>query len=116
MRRSNTAILEVVSQSMVVRALLALMDHHQPKTARPSRNNSWDGQHEYAFAIYLCFSCGIIIFSPVHGSVFPQAAPILDFAWYPGAMDSDPSTLCFLASVRECPVKLLDAQTGRVCF
>ena len=45
---------------------------------------------------------------------FPQPAPILDFAWYPYASSRDPSMFCFLASVRECPVKLLDAIDGRV--
>jgi telomerase Cajal body protein 1 len=43
------------------------------------------------------------------------SSPVLDFAWYPGASVSDPSTFCFVASVRECPVKLLDAASGRVC-
>lgn len=43
-----------------------------------------------------------------------QPAPILDFAWYPGATVQSPATHCFLASVRECPVKLLDATSGRL--
>ena len=46
--------------------------------------------------------------------VFPQAAPILDFIWYPRATPRDPASFCFVASVRESPVKLLDASTGRV--
>ncbi|KAH8118338.1 WD40 repeat-like protein [Phellopilus nigrolimitatus] len=46
--------------------------------------------------------------------IFQQPAPILDFAWYPGASTSSPGLYCFLASVRECPVKLLDAADGRV--
>lgn len=46
--------------------------------------------------------------------VFPQAAPIVDVAWYPSASSRDPSTYCFVASVRDCPVKLLDATDGRV--
>ncbi|KAF7759839.1 hypothetical protein Agabi119p4_11534 [Agaricus bisporus var. burnettii] len=46
--------------------------------------------------------------------VLPQSAPILDFAWYPTASPMDPSSFCVLASVRECPVKLLDASDGRL--
>ncbi|OCB88842.1 WD40 repeat-like protein [Sanghuangporus baumii] len=46
--------------------------------------------------------------------VFRQPSPIVDFAWYPGATASNPSSYCFLASVRECPVKLLDASNGRL--
>lgn len=45
---------------------------------------------------------------------FPQAAPILDLAWYPAATPRDPASYCFVTSVRECPVKLLDASDGRV--
>ncbi|EJD01202.1 WD40 repeat-like protein [Fomitiporia mediterranea MF3/22] len=52
---------------------------------------------------------------PLHvNSVFRQPSPILDFAWYPGANASNPASYCFLASVRECPVKLLDAADGRL--
>lgn len=43
-----------------------------------------------------------------------QAAPIVDFAWYPTATRRDPASFCFVASVRECPVKLIDASDGRV--
>ena len=43
-----------------------------------------------------------------------QPAPIVDYAWYPSAAVNNPATFCFLASVRECPVKLLDASDGRV--
>lgn len=46
--------------------------------------------------------------------VFNQAAPILDFIWFPTATPHDPASFCFVASVRECPVKLLDASDGRV--
>jgi len=46
--------------------------------------------------------------------VFPRAAPILDFAWYPRATPRDPSSFCFVASVRESPVQLLDASDGRL--
>ncbi|KAF8188715.1 WD40-repeat-containing domain protein [Pholiota molesta] len=45
---------------------------------------------------------------------FPQAAPVLDFVWYPTATPRDPASFCFVASVRECPVKLLDASDGRL--
>ena len=47
---------------------------------------------------------------------FCQPAPILDFVWYPTATPLDPASFCFVASVRECPVKLLDASDGRVRF
>jgi hypothetical protein len=47
---------------------------------------------------------------------FCQPAPILDFIWYPTATPLDPASFCFVASVRECPVKLLDALDGRVRF
>ncbi|KAF8271027.1 WD40 repeat-like protein [Lactarius quietus] len=46
--------------------------------------------------------------------VFPQAAPILDFIWYPRATPRDASSFCFVASVRESPVRLLDASDGRL--
>lgn len=46
--------------------------------------------------------------------VFEQPAAILDFLWYPTASPWNPPSFCFLASVRECPVKLLDASDGRV--
>jgi hypothetical protein len=39
---------------------------------------------------------------------------VLDFVWYPTASPRDPASFCFVASVRECPVKLLDASDGRV--
>ncbi|KAJ7438115.1 WD40-repeat-containing domain protein [Mycena galericulata] len=44
----------------------------------------------------------------------PQPAPILDYAWYPTASASNPASFCFAASVRETPVKLLDASDGRL--
>ncbi|EJD52439.1 WD40 repeat-like protein [Auricularia subglabra TFB-10046 SS5] len=46
--------------------------------------------------------------------ILPQAAPVLDACWYPGARTSDPASYCFLASVRDAPVKLLDATDGRL--
>ncbi|KAI9465183.1 WD40 repeat-like protein [Lactarius psammicola] len=49
-----------------------------------------------------------------HIRVFPQAAPILDFIWYPRAAPRDASSFCFVASVRESPVRLLDASDGRL--
>ncbi|KAF9074309.1 WD40-repeat-containing domain protein [Rhodocollybia butyracea] len=45
---------------------------------------------------------------------FRQPAPIVDYAWYPTASPRDPASFCFVASVRECPVKLLDASDGRL--
>ncbi|KAF9475604.1 hypothetical protein BDN70DRAFT_935760 [Pholiota conissans] len=45
---------------------------------------------------------------------FPQPAPVLDFLWYPTASSLDAASFCFVASVRECPVKLLDASDGRL--
>ncbi|TCD60083.1 hypothetical protein EIP91_010768 [Steccherinum ochraceum] len=41
-------------------------------------------------------------------------APIVDFAWYPSATCRDPASFCFVVSVRECPVKLIDASDGRL--
>ncbi|KAI0717784.1 hypothetical protein C8Q72DRAFT_158112 [Fomitopsis betulina] len=46
--------------------------------------------------------------------VFGQPGPILDFAWYPSAGVTNPAAFCFLSSIRECPVKLLDASDGRL--
>ncbi|KAF8321893.1 WD40-repeat-containing domain protein [Amanita rubescens] len=43
-----------------------------------------------------------------------QPSPILDFQWYPTATRHDPASYCFVASVRESPVKLLDASSGRL--
>ncbi|KAJ7147573.1 WD40-repeat-containing domain protein [Mycena crocata] len=44
----------------------------------------------------------------------PQPAPILDYAWYPSASSANAASFCFVASVRETPVKLLDASDGRL--
>lgn len=44
----------------------------------------------------------------------PQPSPILDFAWYPLATVQDPASFCFVASVRDTPVRLVDAGDGRV--
>ncbi|KAG6862108.1 hypothetical protein C0995_005920 [Termitomyces sp. Mi166 len=46
--------------------------------------------------------------------VLPQPSPILDFLWYPTASPLSPASYCFLASVRDCPIKLLDASDGRL--
>ncbi|KAF9459530.1 WD40-repeat-containing domain protein [Collybia nuda] len=51
-------------------------------------------------------------YSPI--CTFHQPSPILDFIWYPAATPLDPASFCFIASVRECPVKLLDAADGRL--
>jgi hypothetical protein len=46
--------------------------------------------------------------------IISQPSPILDFVWYPSATPKNPAAFCFVASVRESPVKLLDATDGRV--
>jgi hypothetical protein len=56
----------------------------------------------------------LALFDPPKTRVFPRAAPILDFIWYPRATPRDASSFCFVASVRESPVQLLDASNGRV--
>jgi hypothetical protein len=45
---------------------------------------------------------------------FRQPSPILGFIWYPTATPTNPASFCFVASVRDTPVKLLDASDGRV--
>ncbi|KAF7424697.1 hypothetical protein PC9H_010008 [Pleurotus ostreatus] len=45
---------------------------------------------------------------------FPQASPIVEFAWFPSASMLNPATFCFAASVRDCPVKLLHGTDGRL--
>ncbi|KAG5650209.1 hypothetical protein H0H81_000310 [Sphagnurus paluster] len=52
--------------------------------------------------------------TPSPSKVFAQPSPILDFLWFPTASIMDPASFCFMASVRECPVKLLDATDGRL--
>ncbi|THU82652.1 WD40 repeat-like protein [Dendrothele bispora CBS 962.96] len=52
--------------------------------------------------------------TPPPTRTFTQPAPIVDFAWYPTATPRDAASFCFVASVRDCPVKLLDAQDGRL--
>lgn len=65
------------------------------------------------------FSCSRSIaasLSLVHAKTFPQSAPIVDFAWHPGASQHNTPAFCFVASVRDCPVKLLDGKDGRVRY
>ncbi|KAG9308106.1 hypothetical protein JVU11DRAFT_12538 [Chiua virens] len=50
----------------------------------------------------------------VHAKTFPQSAPIVDYVWYPGASQHNLPAFCFVASIRDCPVKLLDAKDGRL--
>ena len=66
------------------------------------------------FYVLLPLSPALAPFDPPKSGVFPRAAPILDFIWYPRATPRDASTFCFVASVRESPVQLLDASDGRV--
>ncbi|TFY71608.1 hypothetical protein EVG20_g1403 [Dentipellis fragilis] len=54
------------------------------------------------------------VFTPLKSRTIPQAGPILDFLWYPRATPHDPASFCFVASVRESPVRLLDAHDGRL--
>ncbi|KAJ7087901.1 WD40-repeat-containing domain protein [Mycena belliarum] len=49
-----------------------------------------------------------------HHTHFTNPAPILDYAWYPSATLANPASYCFVTSVRETPVKLLDASDGRL--
>ncbi|EIW76955.1 hypothetical protein CONPUDRAFT_76495 [Coniophora puteana RWD-64-598 SS2] len=49
-----------------------------------------------------------------HISTFPQPSLIIDFTWFPGASPQYPPLYCFVVSVRECPVKLLDVSSGRL--
>ncbi|KAG1825188.1 hypothetical protein EV424DRAFT_1603593, partial [Suillus variegatus] len=41
---------------------------------------------------------------------------VVHLAWHPGASSNNAPAYCFVASVRDCPVKLLDASDGRVEF
>ncbi|KAG1836525.1 hypothetical protein DFJ58DRAFT_818377, partial [Suillus subalutaceus] len=49
-----------------------------------------------------------------HKRTFSQSSVVVNFAWYPGASSSNAPAYCFVASVRDCPVKLLDASDGRL--
>ncbi|KZV94989.1 WD40 repeat-like protein [Exidia glandulosa HHB12029] len=44
----------------------------------------------------------------------PQPAPVLDAVWYPGARTSDAPSYCFVASIRDTPIRLLDGTNGRL--
>jgi hypothetical protein len=57
---------------------------------------------------------GIGLSSPSIRNIIPQAESIVDFAWFPRATMHDLASFCFVASVRECPVRLLDASTGHL--
>ncbi|KAF7325105.1 hypothetical protein MKEN_00553600 [Mycena kentingensis (nom. inval.)] len=46
--------------------------------------------------------------------ILSQSAPIVDCAWYPTASTANPAAFCLVATVRETPVKLLDASDGRL--
>ncbi|KAJ8073453.1 hypothetical protein PM082_011729 [Marasmius tenuissimus] len=52
--------------------------------------------------------------SPPQSLTLQQPAPIVDFLWYPTASPKDPASFCFVSSVRDSPVKLLDASNGRL--
>ncbi|KAG8867729.1 hypothetical protein FRC20_005064 [Serendipita sp. 405] len=45
---------------------------------------------------------------------FRQGSPIYETAWYPYATPRNPSTYCFLASLRDTPIRLVDATDGRL--
>ncbi|KAG2065850.1 WD40 repeat-like protein [Suillus decipiens] len=53
-------------------------------------------------------------FSAHHKHTFSQSSAVVNFAWYPGASSNNAPAYCFIASVRDCPVKLLDASDGRL--
>ncbi|KAG2029939.1 hypothetical protein BDR03DRAFT_995026 [Suillus americanus] len=53
-------------------------------------------------------------FSANHKCTFSQSSAVVNFAWYPGASSNNPPAYCFVASVRDRPVKLLDASDGRL--
>lgn len=46
---------------------------------------------------------------------FAQPDAIHGAIWYPTASLSNPETYCFMASIRDTPVRLIDATDGRVC-
>lgn len=45
---------------------------------------------------------------------FPQPDAIHSTLWYPTASLYSPETFCFISSVRDAPVRLVDAQDGRI--
>ncbi|CAE6421920.1 unnamed protein product [Rhizoctonia solani] len=49
-----------------------------------------------------------------HHISLPQPAPILSTAWFPTASISEPASYCFVAAIRDTPIKLFDASDGRM--
>lgn len=43
------------------------------------------------------------------------AAALLTAAWYPGAQTDNPATYCYIRSVRDTTLALLDGNTGKAC-
>ncbi|KAJ3758114.1 WD40-repeat-containing domain protein [Lentinula raphanica] len=80
---------------------------------RPSVNRSPDGTVHLSHCEDRSYHLGRFFVVSQPSLKFPQSSPIVDFAWYPAATSTDPATFCFISSVRECPVKLLDASDGR---
>ncbi|KAG6875595.1 hypothetical protein C0992_003157, partial [Termitomyces sp. T32_za158] len=60
-----------------------------------------------------CEDHSLRLFGPADQTL-PQPAPVLEFLWYPTASAHDPASYCFLASVRDRPLALLDASDGRL--
>jgi hypothetical protein len=46
---------------------------------------------------------------------FPQPDAIHSSLWYPTASLGLPETFCFMASIRDTSIRLIDATDGRVC-
>ncbi|TFK19466.1 hypothetical protein FA15DRAFT_648298 [Coprinopsis marcescibilis] len=44
----------------------------------------------------------------------PQPGPVVATQWFPAASKENPAAYCLVASVRDTPVKLLDASNGRL--
>ncbi|WVF69918.1 hypothetical protein IAT40_004702 [Kwoniella sp. CBS 6097] len=47
-------------------------------------------------------------------NVFEQPDAIHSTLWYPSASTHSPETYCFIASIRDTPVRLIDASDGRI--
>ncbi|WWC59351.1 uncharacterized protein I303_101903 [Kwoniella dejecticola CBS 10117] len=45
---------------------------------------------------------------------FEQPDAIHSTAWYPSASTATPETLCFVASIRDTPIRLIDGNDGRI--
>ncbi len=82
--------------------------------ALPQRQSGPLKVHSECYYVSYYFCIALAPFDPPKTGIFPRAAPILDFVWYPRATPRDASSFCFVASVRESPVQLLDASDGRV--